>query len=159
MKFKYKETENNYEQNYNIIYIIIKIIIFVFFRSVNKRISYKNKEIDKNNSKLEEQFKIQKNTSLDNIINTIEIKKSNNKITEKDNIPPEKYEQNVLGEIRDILKKGNIYIIIEELFFINGLIRKYKPKKILEIGVCTGGISAIKLNAIKDIDGANAIFM
>ena len=147
MKFKYKDTENNYEQNYNIIYIIIKIIIFIFFCSVNKRISYKNR------SNFEEQFKIRKNNSLDNIINKTEIKESNN-IIETDNIPPEKYEQNVLEEIRDILQKGHSYIVIEELFFINGLIRKYKPKKILEIGVCTGGISATILNAIKDIDGA-----
>ena len=70
-------------------------------------------------------------------MNMKESKETDN-IAEIDNIPPEKYEQNVLEEIRDILKKGNSLIVIEELFFINGLIRKYKPKKILEIGVCTG---------------------
>ena len=41
---------------------------------------------------------------------------------------------------------------IDELYFINGLIRKYKPKKIIEIGVCTGATSATILNAIKDIE-------
>jgi len=35
--------------------------------------------------------------------------------------------------------------------FLNGLIRKFKPKKILEIGVSKGGSSIIILNAIKDI--------
>lgn len=38
--------------------------------------------------------------------------------------------------------------------FLNGIVRKYKPKKILEIGVAKGGSSAIILNAIKDIEDA-----
>ena len=38
--------------------------------------------------------------------------------------------------------------------FLNGLIRYYKPKKILEVGVAAGGSSAVILNAIKDIDGS-----
>ena len=39
--------------------------------------------------------------------------------------------------------------------FINGIIRKFKPKKIVEIGVYYGGSSAVILNAIKDIEGAH----
>lgn len=35
--------------------------------------------------------------------------------------------------------------------FLNGIIRKFKPKKVLEIGVSKGGSSIIILNAIKDI--------
>ena len=35
--------------------------------------------------------------------------------------------------------------------FINGIIRKYRPKKILELGVLLGGSSVIILNAIKDV--------
>ena len=38
----------------------------------------------------------------------------------------------------------------DEQKFLNGIIRKYKPKKILEIGVAGGGTSALILNAIKD---------
>ena len=38
--------------------------------------------------------------------------------------------------------------------FINGIIRKIKPQKILEVGVSAGGSTSIILNAIKDIDGA-----
>ena len=45
-------------------------------------------------------------------------------------------------------------MIIKDYYFINGLIRLYKPKKILEIGVCSGGMSAAILNSIKDIEGA-----
>ena len=34
--------------------------------------------------------------------------------------------------------------------FLNGIVRKFKPQKIIEIGVSKGGSSAIILNAIKD---------
>jgi len=66
---------------------------------------------------------------------------------------PENYERNILDKIAHRLK-GHILIPINQLYFINGLIRKYKPKKLLEIGVCSGGVSATILNAIKDIKGA-----
>ena len=39
--------------------------------------------------------------------------------------------------------------------FLNGLIRKYRPKKILEIGIAKGGSSIIILNAIKDIENSH----
>ena len=38
-----------------------------------------------------------------------------------------------------------------EPYFINGIIRKYKPKKCLEVGVALGGSSIVILNALKDI--------
>ena len=38
----------------------------------------------------------------------------------------------------------------EERKFLNGIVRKSKPKKILELGVCHGGSSVVLLNAIKD---------
>ena len=41
-----------------------------------------------------------------------------------------------------------------ERYFLNGIIRSKKPRKILEVGVAEGGGSAIILNAISDIDGA-----
>ena len=41
-----------------------------------------------------------------------------------------------------------------EVNFINGLIRKHKPKNCLEIGVAHGGSSILILNAIKDIDNS-----
>ena len=44
-----------------------------------------------------------------------------------------------------------------EPFFINGIIRKYKPKKCLELGVAAGGSSIIILNAIKDVKGSSLI--
>jgi hypothetical protein len=39
--------------------------------------------------------------------------------------------------------------------FLNGVIRKFKPKKILEIGVAEGGSSVVILNAIKDIKNSH----
>ena len=39
--------------------------------------------------------------------------------------------------------------------FINGIIRKFKPKKLLEVGVLFGGSSIIILNAIKDMKNSN----
>ena len=41
-----------------------------------------------------------------------------------------------------------------ERYFLNGIIRALKPKKILEVGVSSGGGSVLILNAISDIDGA-----
>lgn len=39
--------------------------------------------------------------------------------------------------------------------FINGIIRKFKPKKILEVGISAGVNSAIILNIIKDMENTN----
>lgn len=41
-----------------------------------------------------------------------------------------------------------------ERYFLNGMIRYFKPRKILEVGISSGGGSAIILNAISDIDDA-----
>ena len=64
----------------------------------------------------------------------------------------EDYEYEVLGQIKD-----KIWDLSEmsctERAFLNGLIRKYRPKKILELGVSAGGSSAVILNATKDIEG------
>ena len=71
---------------------------------------------------------------------------------------PEKFENEIVDEINDIL---NIKLVPErtisemtylERCFLNGIIRQAKPKKILELGVSAGGSSAIILNAIKDFD-------
>lgn len=66
---------------------------------------------------------------------------------------PENYQRNILDRIKNRLK-GPIIMELDEFAFINGLIRKFRPKKILEIGVCSGGMSAIILNAIMDIENS-----
>lgn len=42
----------------------------------------------------------------------------------------------------------------EQTNFTNGIIRKNKLKKCLEIGVANGGSSIVILNAIKDMDNS-----
>ena len=44
-----------------------------------------------------------------------------------------------------------------EKYFLNGIIRYFKPKKILEVGIAHGGGSAIILNAIKDFPSSQLI--
>ena len=39
--------------------------------------------------------------------------------------------------------------------FLNGVIRKFRPKKIVEIGSSRGGSSIIMLNAIQDIKNSH----
>lgn len=65
----------------------------------------------------------------------------------------EKYQTNIFNEIKEKLKKAKCSIMWgNQREFINGIIRKFKPKKLVEIGVYSGGSSIIILNAIKDIE-------
>ena len=50
-----------------------------------------------------------------------------------------------------MIKNSSWQLNNEQPYFLNGIIRKYKPKKLLEVGVACGGSSIIILNAIKDI--------
>ena len=68
----------------------------------------------------------------------------------------ESFENNILFPIQKKLE-GFIETSNEEQGFLNGIIRKIKPKKIVEIGVAYGGTSTIILNAIKDIKEAKLI--
>jgi hypothetical protein len=65
------------------------------------------------------------------------------------------YERNLITE--EMKKNAQWDQFFNEPFFINGIIRKYKPKNCLEIGVSRGGGSIIILNAIKDIEGSSLI--
>ena len=66
---------------------------------------------------------------------------------------PEEFEQEYLNEIKNKLDGALIKNI--DMKFINGMIRKYKPKKILEVGVAGGDSSAIILNAIQNIENSH----
>ena len=50
-----------------------------------------------------------------------------------------------------IIEKSGSLLTLNDAYFINGIIRKFRPKKCLEVGVARGGSSIIILNAIKDI--------
>ena len=64
----------------------------------------------------------------------------------------ENYERNIITT--KIINKAGWLLSLEEAYFINGIIRKFKPKKCLEIGVANGGSSILILNAIKNIDNS-----
>ena len=59
------------------------------------------------------------------------------------------YQREMITE--KMIKYSSWQLVNNEPYFINGIIRKYKPKRCLEIGVAAGGSSIIILNAIKDI--------
>jgi len=63
------------------------------------------------------------------------------------------YESNIIS---DKIKKYSGWMLYNtnQYYFINGIIRKYRPKKCLEIGVARGGSSILILNAIKDIENS-----
>ncbi|MBQ3585124.1 MAG: class I SAM-dependent methyltransferase [Synergistaceae bacterium] len=65
----------------------------------------------------------------------------------------EDFERERLDPIYDIVAPYS-EMSKNERYFLNGIIRAIKPKKILEVGVSSGGGSALILNAIHDIDGA-----
>ena len=88
--------------------------------------------------------------------NIIEYPKSFDKNSIYEKNTKEKLEEidiNILNSIQDRIDKY-IELKPDEQKFFNGLIRKYKPKKLVEIGVSAGGSSALILNAIKDIPNA-----
>ena len=73
-----------------------------------------------------------------------------------DQIPFEQYETNIFNNIKDKLKYTKCSLMAEnQREFLNGIIRKIKPKKILELGVFFGGSSIIILNAIKDLQNSH----
>ena len=77
----------------------------------------------------------------------------NNENNENNDILNIKYHYYEREKITSKMKKyAGWQLRKNEPYFINGIIRKFKPKKCLEIGVAKGGSSIIILNALKDID-------
>ena len=64
--------------------------------------------------------------------------------------------QNKIITTKFIENSGSI-LSSNDIYFINGLIRKFKPKNCLEVGVANGGSSILILNAIKDIPNSSLI--
>ena len=67
----------------------------------------------------------------------------------------EEYELNIYNNIKNkkLIKCSRMWGVQRE--FLNGVIRKFRPKKVIEIGVAEGGSSIIILNAIKDIKNSH----
>lgn len=67
----------------------------------------------------------------------------------------DKFETNIYNNIKEKLLKAKCSSMWDnQREFLNGAIRKFRPKKVLEIGPWEGGSSIIILNALKDIRGA-----
>ena len=64
---------------------------------------------------------------------------------------PETFENDILNNIPISIQNQSQMHTIERKF-INGLVREFQPKRILEIGVAEGGGSVVLLNAINDIE-------
>ena len=71
------------------------------------------------------------------------------KLNNKKNFEYQKYERNFITQ--KMIDYAGWQLTINQVYFLNGLIRKIKPKNCLEIGVANGGSSILILNAIKDI--------
>lgn len=75
----------------------------------------------------------------------------------QDNFPevlhPTIEENAILDELNDSYKEIS-EMSEQERQFLNAIILKNKPKKLLELGVARGGSSIVMLNAIKNIEGA-----
>jgi predicted O-methyltransferase YrrM len=65
------------------------------------------------------------------------------------NCPIEEYASSYVDEIYADIKAFS-EMRYQESCFLNGLVRYFKPKKILEVGVAAGASSCVLLNAIKD---------
>jgi len=68
-------------------------------------------------------------------------------------IVPQDVENEYLDDLNDSYETVS-EMTEEERQFLNSLLRRNKPKKLLEIGIASGSSSVIMLNAIKDIEGA-----
>ena len=67
----------------------------------------------------------------------------------------DKYETNIYNNIKERLLNAKCSTMWDnQREFLNGVIRKFRPKKVLEIGTWRGGSSIIILNALKDILGS-----
>ena len=62
----------------------------------------------------------------------------------------DKYEVNVYDLIKNKLRQECTDMWVNQREFLNGVIRKFKPKKIVEVGCGLGGSSIVMLNAIDD---------
>ena len=124
------------------LYFIIKLVIYHQNRDM------KFLKIENILKRINNEYIAQKGKDKDNKY----INKNKEDINFK-NISLEIVDLHILKLIEDDIK-NYIELNPEEQKFFHGLIRTIKPKKIVEIGVSSGGSAALILNAIKDIEGS-----
>ena len=128
-KNKYKNIKIPGKNNYYIYKISIKYLLIIFFILFSFTIS----------AFIIIKYRNRYETTVDNI-----------------NIYLDTYETNVYLPIKKKLETfGCSQMWENQREFLNGVVRKFRPKKIVEIGVNKGGGSSIILNAIQDIENAH----
>ena len=86
----------------------------------------------------------------------LSFKEINQNKTKRKNYFLDKYETHIYKKIKSKLKTNKCSLMWEnQREFLNGVVRKFRPIKILEIGVSKGGGTSIILNAIQDIKNAH----
>ena len=97
-----------------------------------------------------------KNTKNDFISNNQKTIPLNNENIIENNMFLDKFENNVYNKIKIKLESNKCSQMWgNQKEFLNGVIRKFRPKKIVEIGVAEGGGTCVILNAIQDIENAH----
>ena len=161
-KLKKKSNANKCQICFNILIFFFLFIILYFILTLisqQKKFfqnqTYQNFNINNNKSNnINIEKKETENTTLIKNGESQKIKEENinNILIDFKNV--ESYDHQYLMEIQSKIN-NHIYLPLPERDFLNGMIRKIKPKKVVEIGVANGGSSAIILNAIKDVEGAH----
>ena len=134
--------------------IIFLFIVFLFFSSLNIFLLYKlllqnGKILNYTNNSF-----LNKNYSFLNK-NYTEIQSNKTNIDEE-KIYLDQYETNIFNKIKPKIDAFKCYEMWSNHHeFLNGMIRKFRPKKVVEIGVRYGCASAIILNALQDINGSH----
>ena len=153
-----KKKQNNKNNNYTSI-VNIFLLILISISLLGNLFIFLNffffKKYNINNNGFNNFHNISNNNYNNNINNfNNNYKDKNNQIMDFSNPPLETIDLIILESVKDNLQ-GFIELNLDEQRFLNGIIRKIYPKKIIEIGVSYGGTSTLILNAIKDIEGAN----
>ena len=129
----FKNKINEYLRNNKIIKSLnySKLILLIIFCTICFEIVYFQK--------LNNFFFGTKNQSFSSLFGTKSFEK---------NFEYHNYERELITD--KIQKYAGYELFDNEPYFLNGIIRKFKPKRCLEIGVSHGGSSILILNAIKD---------
>ena len=145
--------EENSTDNYNIndindinIYYDYQKIIFILILCICNFIIFNHNSLKKNPALIKLELLKESEVSK-----TTEISKE----TEEE-IYFDQYDVNKYNEIKNKLLEIKCCDMWDnQKEFLNGIVRKLKPKKILEVGVDRGGSSIIILNAINDFEDAH----
>ena len=130
---------------YFLILIIILIILYLFL--------YINYQFQKQNNNIHKSISLLKNNQNNNE-NSLHFSKTKNFETE---INLDKYETNIYNNIKNKIIGFSCNTEMSNIHreFLNGVVRRFRPKKILEIGVYKGCSSSVILNAIQDLDDSH----